>query len=122
MKLTDKRFWIAWLVFLLLAIVSCMADGVSEDSALLDAAYALSLLSTWLCHKIRPRTAFGNLIVMVVYNAILSYNLVFNNQYGAGLTWWFFALLLNTIHSIVLIIVAIISTQKRHYGSHKRMR
>lgn len=122
MKLTDKRFWIAWLVFLLLAIVSCMADGVSEDSALLGAAYALSLLSTWLCHKIRPRTAFGNLIVMVVYNAILSYNLVFNNQYGAGLTWWFFALLLNTIHSIVLIIVAIISTQKRHYGSHKRMR
>ncbi len=114
MKLTDKRFWIAWFVFLLLAIVSCMADGVSEDSALLGAAYALSLLSTWLCHKVRPITAFGNLIVMVVYNAILSYNLVFNSQYGAGLTWWFFALLLNTIHSIVLIIVAIISTQKRH--------
>lgn len=114
MKLTDNRFWIAWLMLLILAIVSCMADGVSEDSALLGAAYALSLLSTWLCHKIRPRTAFGNLIVMVVYNAILSYNLVFNSQYGVGLTWCFFALLLNTIQSIGLITVAIISTQKRH--------
>ncbi|MFG6381799.1 MAG: hypothetical protein K1V87_06805 [Muribaculum sp.] len=114
MKLTDKRFWIVWLVLLILAIVCCMAGGWSEDTALLGAAYALSLLSTWLCHRVRPRAALGNLIVMIAYNAILSYNLVFNSRDGAGLTWWFFALLLNTIHSIVLIIVAIISTQKRH--------
>lgn len=113
MKPTDKRFWIAWLVFLLLAIVSCMAEGWREDTALLGGAYALSLLSTWLCHKVRLRTAFGNLIVMIVYNAILSYNLVFNSQYGAGLTWWFFALLLNTIHSIGLMIFVLLSTQKR---------
>ena len=45
MKLTDKRFWIAWLVFLLLAIASCMAGGWSEDTALLGAAYGMSLLS-----------------------------------------------------------------------------
>lgn len=104
MKLTDKRFWIAWLVLLLLAIICCMAEGWSDDSALLGAAYALSLLSTWLCHRMRPRTAFGNLIIMTIYNAILSYNFIFNSQYGAGLTWWFFALLLNTFHSIVLMI------------------
>ena len=104
MKLTDKRFWIAWLVFFILAIVSCMAEGWNEDTALLGAAYALSLLSAWLCHRIRPRVAFGNLIVMLAYNAILSYNLVFNSRYGAGFTWWFFALLLNTMHSIGLLI------------------
>ena len=104
MRLTDKRFWIAWLLLLILAIVSCMAEGWSEDSALLGSAYALSLLSTWLCHKVRPKAAFGNLIVMIVYNGILTYNLVFNSQYGAGLTWWFFALMLNTTHSIGLMI------------------
>lgn len=114
MKLTDKRFWIAWLVLLLLVIVSCIAEGWSEDIALLGAAYSLSLLSTWLCHKVRLRTAFGNLIVMIAYNAILSYNLVFNSQYGAGLTWWFFALRLNTIHSIGLMIFVLLSTQKRN--------
>lgn len=65
MKPTDKRFWIAWLVLLLMSIVSCMSEGWSEDTALLGGAYALSLLSTWLCHKVRPRTAFGNLIFMV---------------------------------------------------------
>ena len=108
MKLTDKRFWIAWLVLLLLAIVSCMAGGWSEDTALLGAAYALSLLSTWLCHRVRPRAASGNLIVMLAYNAILSYNLVFDSHYGAGLTWWFLALLLNSIHSIALLVYFLI--------------
>lgn len=112
MKQTDKRFWIAWFVFLLLTIVSCMAGGWNEDSALLGAAYALSLLSTWLCHKVRPKAAFGNLIVMIAYNAILSYNLAFNSQYGAGLTWWFFSLLLNTIHSIGLMIFTSINLYK----------
>ena len=68
MRLTDKRFWIVWLVLLILAIVSCMAGGWNEDSALLGSAYALSLLSTWLCHEVRPKTAFVNLIVMTVYN------------------------------------------------------
>lgn len=104
MKLTNKRFWIAWLVLLILAIVNCMAGGWSEDTALLGVAYGMSLLSTWLCHRVRARAAFGNLIVMIAYNAILSYNLVFNSHYGAGLTWWFYLLLLNGVHSIVLLI------------------
>lgn len=103
MKLTDKRFWIAWLVLLILAIASCMAGGWNEDTALLGAAYTLSLLSAWLCHRVRPRVALGNLIVMLAYNAILSYNLIFNSLYGAGLTWWFFALLLNAVHSLVML-------------------
>ena len=113
MKLTDKRFWIAWLVLFILAIVSCMAEGWNEDTALLGAAYTLSLLSAWLCHRVRPIAALGNLIVMLAYNAILSYNLVFNSRDGAGLTWWFFMLLLNTIHSISLLIFILISSKKR---------
>ena len=113
MKLTDKQFWIAWLVFLILAIVCCMAGGLNEDTALLSATYALSLLSIWLCHKVRPKAALANLIVMIVYNAILGYNLVFNSHYGAGLTWWLFILLLNTIHSICLLIFILISSKKR---------
>ena len=87
--------------------------GWNKDTALLGAAYTLSLLSAWLCHRFRPRAAFGNLIVMIVYNAILSCNLFFNSRYGAGFTWWFFALLLNTIHSIGLLIFILISSKKR---------
>lgn len=112
--MTYKRFWTAWLVLLFLAIVSCIAEGWSEDTALLGGAYALSLLLTWLCHRVRLKAAFVNLIIMISYNAILSFNLVFNSQYGSGLTWWLFALLLNTIHSIGLMIFILISSQKRN--------
>lgn len=120
MKLTDKRFLTAWFVLLIMAIVSCMAEGWNEDSALLGVAYALSLLSTWLCNKVRPKAAFGNLIVMIVYNAILSYNLVFNSQYGTGLTWWFFALLLNTINFIILLVYTLIIRYKLTCKRQKR--
>ena len=112
MKLTDKRFWIAWGVLLVLMVGCCLSEGWSEDIALLGGTYALSLLSAWLCHRIRQRVANGNLIVMIVYNAILAYNLVFNSRYGAGMTWWFYAVLLNTIHSLALLIFVIAGRRK----------
>ena len=112
MKLTDKQFWIAWGVLLVLMVGCCISEGWSEDTTLLGGDYALSLLSTWVCHRIRPRVAYGNLIVMIVYNGILAYNLVFNSRYGAGMTWWFYALLLNTVHSIALLICTLVIRYK----------
>lgn len=113
MKLNDKQFWVAWGVLFLLMVGCCVCEGCSGDTALLGGAYALSLLSTWLCHRVRPRVAYGNLISMVVYNAILTYNLVFNSRYGAGMTWWFYAVLINTIHSIALLTFVITNAIKR---------
>lgn len=104
MKLTDKRFWIAWAALVVLMVVVMAQCSWSDDTMILGIGYALSLLSTWLCRRIRPKAAFGNLLVMVLYNAILGYNLIFNNHAGAGFTWWFFLLLLNGIHSIGLLI------------------
>jgi len=103
MNLTDKRFWIFWLALLLIMGWSCIAEGWSEDTFLLGLAYALSLFSTWLIEKIEQKAAFINLLVMITYNVILSYNLLFNNSYGAGMTWWFYAIILNSIQSISLI-------------------
>lgn len=120
MKLTDKRFWIAWGVLLVVMVGCCISEGCSEDIALLGGTYALSLLSTCLCHKARPRVAYGNLIVMIVYNAILAYNLVFNSRYGAGMTWWFYALFLNTAHSIALLLFVIINVIKRKKTGNAR--
>lgn len=113
MNPTDKRFWISWGALLVLMVGCCMSEGWRGDTTLLGGAYALSLLSTYLCHRIRSRVAFGNLIVMIVYNAILSYNLAFHSQYGSGLTWWLIALLLNAVHSIALLAFVIANTIKR---------
>lgn len=45
MKLTDKRFWIAWGVFLVIMVGCCISEGWREDTALLGGTYVLSLLS-----------------------------------------------------------------------------
>ena len=86
MNLTDKRFWITWVALALLMAVVMAQCSWNEDTMILGIAYVMSQLSTWLCHRIRPKAAFGN------------------NHGGAGFTWWFYLLLLNGVHSIVLLI------------------
>lgn len=104
MKQIDKRFWIAWTALALLMVVVMAQCSWNEDTMILGIAYVMSQLSTWLCHRIRPKVAFGNLLVMLLYNAILGYNLIFNSHGGAGFTWWFYLLLINSIQSIGLLI------------------
>ncbi len=108
MKLTDKRFCIVWLILLLIMGTTCIVGGWNEDTFLLGVAYALSLFSTWLIKKVEQKAAFYNLLVMIIYNAILSYNFLFNNRYGSGMTWWAYAIILNTIQSILLIVYYLI--------------
>ncbi len=115
MKPIDKRFRIVWTALAGLMMIVIAYCSWNEDTAILGIAFALSLLSTWLCHRIRPKAALSNLLVMLLYNAILGYNLIFNSCGGTGFTWWFYLLVLNAIHSIGLIVFAIISAQKRHY-------
>lgn len=104
MKPTDKRFWIVWAALAVLMVVVIAFCSWNEDTIILGIVYALSLLSTYLCHRIRPKAALGNLFMMLIYNAILVYNLIFNSYVGAGFTWWFYLLILNGLHSIVLLI------------------
>jgi len=66
MKPNDKRFWIAWLVLLILAIVSCMAGGWSEDKALLGGTYVLSLLS------FKVLLSFFDLCALLLYELEIS--------------------------------------------------
>lgn len=118
MKLTDKRFWIAWTALALLLTVVMVPvvmvrQSWNEDTMILGIAYVMSLLSTWLCHRIRPKAAFGNLLVMFLYNVILGYNLIFNSHGGEGFTWWFFLLLLNGVQSLILIIYVLYRHLKR---------
>lgn len=104
MKPTDKRFWIAWTPLAMLVTVVMVRHSWNEDTMILGIAYVMSLLSTWLCHRIRPKAAFGNLLIMLLYNAILWHNFSFNIDGGTGFTWWAYLLDLNIIHSIGLLI------------------
>ncbi len=108
MKLTDKRFWIVWLALLMIMSATCIVESWCEDTLLLGVAYAPSLFSTWLIKKEEQKTVFINLLVLVIYNAILSNNLIFISRYGSGMTWWAYAIILNTIQSISLIVYYLI--------------
>lgn len=108
MKLTDKRFWILWLIGVIMAVTVCLCSSWSEDTMLLAVAFALSLIAIAIIRKFRYRTALCNIIFWLVYNSLLSYGLLFKSEGGAGLTWWFYLLCLNTLQFIVLAVYSII--------------
>ena len=105
MKLITKLFYIVWGTLLVLGICGVLITTAAdiEEAVMLGIAYLLSLTSSRLCLRKKPKTALGNLIAMVLYNALLVYNFEFNSQYGAGLVWWFYILILNTLHSLFLL-------------------
>lgn len=108
MKLTDKRFWILWLICATLSIAVCLCSSWNEDTLLLVVAFALSLIAIAIIHKFRNRTALCNILFWLGYNALLSYGLLFKSDGGAGLTWWFYLLCLNVLQFIILAVYSII--------------
>lgn len=108
MKLIDKYFGIFWLIGVIMAVTVCLCSSWSEDTLLLAVAFALSLIAIAIIHKFRNRTALCNILFWLGYNAVLSYGLLFKSEGGAGLTWWFYLLCLNTLQFIVLAAYSII--------------
>lgn len=108
MKLTDKRFWILWLIGVIMAVSVSLCSSWSEDTLFLAVAFALSLIAIAIIHKFRNHTALCNIIFWLGYNALLCYELLFKSEGGAGLTWWFYLLCLNTLQFIVLAVYSII--------------
>lgn len=109
MKLTDKRFWILWLIGAIMALAVCSCSSWGEDTLLLAVAFALSLIAVAICHKVNGLTAFYNILFWLGYNVLLSYGLLFNSEGGSGLTWWFYLLCLNVLQFIIVAAYSIIS-------------
>ena len=107
-RITDKRFWILWFIGAIMALVVCLRSPWCEDTFLLAVAFSLSLIAIAIIHKLKKRTALSNIIFWLGYNALLSFGLLFKSDGGAGLTWWFFLLCLNTLQFIVLTVYSII--------------
>lgn len=115
MNLTDKRFWILWIIGAIMAVTVCLCSSWSEDTLLLAVAFALSLIVVAFCHKSCKRAAGYNILFWLGYNALLSYELLFNNKYGSGFTWWFFLLILNLVQFLVLAVYLMV----KHIGNRR---
>lgn len=104
----DNRFWLLWIIGAVMAVSVCLCSSWSEDTLLLAVAFALSLIAIAIIRKFRYRTALYNIIFWLGYNFLLSYGLLFKSEGGAGLTWWFYLLCINTLQFIVLAVYSII--------------
>lgn len=107
-RIADKRFWILWLIGVIIVVAVSLCSSWSEDTLLLAVAFALSLIAIANIHKFRKHTALCNILFWLGYNSLLSYGLLFKSEGGAGLTWWFYMLCLNTVQFIVLAVYSII--------------
>ena len=114
MRMTDRRFLTAWWTLLFLIGMGCMIEGRNGEQETHDMIIlALPLLSTQLCHRVKPRVAFYNLIVMIACYATVYLLVILNCSYRTGPKWWFVSatlMILTIIHSIALLIFSIIST------------
>lgn len=111
MKLTDKRFWIAWMTLFILIVVWCVIGGGDKEPELHDTVVILPLLSTLLCHKVSSKVAYGNLIVMIAFNAMLCLLAILNYVYRIGPKGWFVAVILlelSIIQAIALLLFIVI--------------
>lgn len=113
MRLTDRKFLTAWWALLFLIVMGCMIEGRNGEQETHDMIIlALPLLSTWLCHRVKPQVAFYNLIVMIACYATVYLLVILNCSYRTGPKWWFVSatlMILTIIHSIALLIFSIIS-------------
>lgn len=91
-----------------MALSVCLCSPWSEDTLLLAAAFALSLIAIAIIRKFRYRTALCNILFWLVYNALLSFGLLFKSEGGAGFTWWFYLLILNVLQFVVLALYSLI--------------
>lgn len=113
MKLTDKRFWVLWIIGVIMALSVSLCSSWSGDTLLLAVAFALSLIAIAIIHKFRNHTALCNILFWLAYNALLSFGLLFKSEGGAGLTWLFYLLCLNTVQFFVLAVYSIILIIKK---------
>ena len=105
MRMTDRRFLTAWWTLLFLIVMGCMIEGRNGEQETHDMIIlALPLLSTWLCHRVKPRVAFYNLIVMIACYATVYLLVILNCSYRTGPKWWFVSatlMILTIIHPSV---------------------
>ena len=107
-RMTDKRFWILWLIGAIMALSVCLCSSWSEDTLLLAVAFALSLIAIAIIYKFRNRTALCNILFWLGYNVLLCYGLLSKSEGGAGLTWWVYLLCLNALQFVALAAYSVI--------------
>ena len=77
----------------------------TEDAVLFYGSSAVVLLFNILLLRKRRIQGVISIGIQLVYTAYFNYELQFDSNWGAGLAWWFYLIVLNCAHFLVLIVL-----------------
>lgn len=106
MKLTDKRFWIAWVIAELLLLASCIDVAVRCQSFEMICVFAVTqplMIILALFKKTHPNAALVNLIIISLYT-VYSIYLRLTHEDTDGWGWFAFTVFLPLAQFILLIL------------------
>ena len=106
MKLTDKRFWIAWVFAELLLLISCIDSAVRSQSLGMMCVFAVSqpLMITLALLKFSHRNgALVNLIIVSLYS-IYSIYLRLSDEDPEGWAWFVFTVVVPIVQYVIVLL------------------
>ena len=73
-----------------------------SDSQILYISSVICLILILLTFKFSKQVVLINLVVFILYNAILYYNLIYKSEGGSGFVWWFYLIILTVAQILIL--------------------
>ena len=106
MKLTDKRFWIAWAIAELLLLISCIDFAVRCQSLGVMCVFALTqplMIALAIFKMTHPNAALCNLVIISLYT-VYSIYLRFTHEDTGGWGWFALCVVLPIVQLILLLL------------------
>ncbi len=106
MKLTDKRFWIAWVIAELLLLASCIDVAVRCQSFGMICVFAVPqplMIVLALFKKIHPNAALVNTVIISLYT-VYSIYLRLTQEDTDGWGWFVFTVIFPIGQQILLLL------------------
>lgn len=85
---------------------------MTEDNLILLFAFMicwLTIVGLTINNKHKKQTLVISLAIQIPYTIFFFYGLAFKSQYGSGLVWWFFLLMVIGLHGAINLIITIIN-------------
>lgn len=106
MKLTDKRFWIAWVIAELLLLASCIDFAVRCQSIGMICVFVVPqplMITLALFKKTYPNAALVNLVIISLYT-VYSIYLRFTHEDTDGWGWFALGVVIPIVQFILILI------------------
>ena len=73
-----------------------------SDNQILYISSVVCLILVFLSFKFSKQVGVINLVVYLLYSAILYYNIIYKSDGGSGFLWWFYLIILTVVQILIL--------------------